>query len=73
MRDNAEREYRTQSDREERAYKTQSAREERAWQTKRDTKRFEREKYLRGLDDSEVYEDESTSRFQKSVSHRRRK
>lgn len=62
MRDNAEREYRTQS-----------AREERAWKTKRDTKQFEREKYLRGLDDSEVYEDESTSQFQKSVSHRRRK
>lgn len=62
MRDNAEREYRTQS-----------AREERAWKTKRDTKQFEREKYLRGLDDSEIYEDESTSQFQKSVSHRRRK
>lgn len=73
MRDNAEREYRTQSAREERAYKTQSAREERAWKTKRDTRQFEREKYLRGLDDSEVYEDESTSQFQKSVSHRRRK
>ena len=73
MRDNAEREYRTQSAREERAYKTQSAREERAWKTKRDTKQFERDKYLRGLDDSEVYEDESTSQFQKSVSHRRRK
>lgn len=73
MRDNAEREYRTQSAREERAYKTQSAREERAWKTKRDTKQFEREKYLRGLDDSEIYEDESTSQFQKSVSHRRRK
>ena len=73
MRDNAEREYRTQSAREERSYKTQSAREERAWKTKRDTKQFEREKYLRGLDDSEIYEDESTSQFQKSVSHRRRK
>ena len=73
MRDNAEREFRSQSAREERAYKTQSAREERAWKTKRDTKQFEREKYLRGLDDSEIYEDESTSQFQKSVSHRRRK
>ncbi len=73
MRDNADREYRTQSAREERAYQTQKAREERAWKTKRDTKQFEREKYLRGLDDSEIYEDESTSQFQKSVSHRRRK
>lgn len=73
MRDNAEREFRSQSAQEERAYKTQSAREERAWKTKRDTKQFEREKYLRGLDDSEIYEDESTSQFQKSVSHRRRK
>ena len=62
MRDNAEREFRTRS-----------AREERAWKTKRDTRQFEREKYLRGLDDSEFYEDESTSQFQKSVSHRRRR
>ncbi len=73
MRDNADREYRTQSAREERVYQTQKAREERAWKTKRDTRQFEREKYLRGLDDSEIYEDESTSQFQKSVSHRRRK
>ena len=55
------------------AFRTRLAREERAWKTKRDTKQFEREKILRGLDDSEVYEDESTSQFQKSVSHRRRK
>ena len=73
MRDNAEREYRTQRAREDRTYEIQRTREERAWKTRRDTKQFEREKYLRGLDDSDIYEDESTSQFQKSVSHRRRK